>query len=125
MEPDKAKEAIREKFIGKRARVLTKNNRSFEGKIMCVDYKFNLILHEAIAEIAPEHNCPLNYQLYNYTDSKLQYMPPSQLEEEEKMRLIKEYMGSHYYFGAIMVAGNDIAKLELLKEEEEGKEGAE
>ena len=30
---------------------------------MCVDYKANLILHEAVAEIDTAHNCPLNYEL--------------------------------------------------------------
>jgi len=27
--------------------------------------------------------------------------------------MIKDYLGSHYYFGSIMVSGTDIAQLEL------------
>lgn len=46
---------------------------------MCVDYKANIILHEAIAEIPNNHNCTLNYDIYNYTDSKLTYEPPKDL----------------------------------------------
>lgn len=58
-----AKSVIKEKYIGKWLRVVTKNERIFEGKLMCVDYKANLILHEAVAEVPPTHNCPLNYDL--------------------------------------------------------------
>ena len=36
---------ILNKFIGKTLKIKTKNNRIFEGKLMCVDYKCNLILH--------------------------------------------------------------------------------
>lgn len=99
------------RFIGKKARVETKNSRRFEGKVMCIDYKGNLILHEAVAEIPPQQNCPLNYQLSNYADSKLAFTPPESLTQEQKQQAIKLYMGSHYYFGSIMVAGHDIAKL--------------
>lgn len=62
-EQQSAKDKLKETYIGKRVRVTTKNNRSFEGKLMCVDYKANIILHEAVAEIASEHNVPLNYEL--------------------------------------------------------------
>jgi small nuclear ribonucleoprotein (snRNP)-like protein len=72
------------RFIGRQARVETKNRRRFEGKIMCIDYKGNLILHEAIAEIPPEQNCPLNYQLCNYADSRLTFTPPESFTEEQK-----------------------------------------
>lgn len=51
---------------------------------MCIDYKGNLILHEAIAEIPPEQNCPLNYQLCNYADSRLTFTPPESFTEEQK-----------------------------------------
>jgi hypothetical protein len=37
--------------------------------------------------------------------------------------MIKEYLGSHFYFGAIMISGHDIAKLELsTRPEEDTKE---
>ena len=56
---------------------------------MCIDYQANVVLHEAIAEIPKEQNCPLNYDLYNYTDIKLEYEPPADLSEDEKMKSIK------------------------------------
>jgi len=79
MDQSPAKTALQEKFIGKWVRVATKNKRRFEGRLMCVDYKANLILHEAVAEIDPSHNCPLNYQLENIYDQKLHYTPPAGL----------------------------------------------
>lgn len=119
MDQAKAREVIVQKYIGKKARMVTKNKRVFEGKIMCIDCKANVILHETIAEIDSHHNCPLNYELYNYTDSKMHFQPPSHLSEEEKMKSIREYMGSHYYFGAVMVSGTDIASMQLLPEDKE------
>ena len=46
------------------------------------------------------------------------------------MQMIKEYLGSHFYFGAIMISGHDIAKLELSTApaedtKEEGKSNGE
>lgn len=49
---------------------------------MCVDYKANLILHEAVAEVAPIHNSPLNYDLENIYDQKLKYVAPAGLSAE-------------------------------------------
>jgi small nuclear ribonucleoprotein (snRNP)-like protein len=89
MEENKAIDALATRFIGKRARVITKNQRKFEGKIVCIDSKGSLVLHEAVAEIHPSQNCPLNYDLVNYADSKLQYEPPTDLPEEEKKKLIR------------------------------------
>lgn len=40
---------------------------------MCVDYKSNLILHDAIALVSPNHICPYNYQLDNLADPKIEY----------------------------------------------------
>jgi len=37
--------------MGQTLRIITLNNRIFQGKLMCIDYKGNLILHESIAEI--------------------------------------------------------------------------
>ena len=61
MDPQVAKKILQDKYIGKKARIITKNNRIFEGKIMCVDYKGNIILHDSVAEILDKHNCPLNF----------------------------------------------------------------
>ena len=88
---------------------------------MCIDYKANVIMHETIAEIPAHLNCPLNYDLYNYADSKMFYEPPKGLSIEEQQKVVNDYMGSHFYFGSIMVTGTDIAKLELSDRPEKAK----
>ena len=45
MDKAKALSLIKDKYIGRKAKVTTKNNRIFEGIIMCIDYKTNVILH--------------------------------------------------------------------------------
>lgn len=70
-----AQSIIASKFIGRTLRITTLNNRLFQGKLMCVDYKSNLILHDSIAEIPKEQNCDLNYYLSNYLDEKLKFQP--------------------------------------------------
>lgn len=119
MQENKAEDIIHKKYIGKKARITTRNKRTFDGKIMCIDYRANIILHEAIAEIPTAQNCPLNYQLNNYADYKLEYYPPSELPDEEQKQMSHEYTGSHYYFGSIMVTGKDILKIELENPKEE------
>lgn len=79
MEENNKIEALTTRFIGKQARVITKNKRKFQGKIVCIDSKGSLILHDSVAEIPSFQSCPLNYDLVNYADSKLHYDPPSEL----------------------------------------------
>lgn len=46
-------------------------------------------MHDSVAEIPPSQNCPLNYDLVNCVDSKLNYTPPSELSDEKKNELIR------------------------------------
>lgn len=84
MSSSAAEQTIRDKYLGRWLRVRVKNNRIFEGKLMCVDYKGNLILHETIATIPPEQNTPLNYELQSIYDQKLTYEPPAGLTPAEQ-----------------------------------------
>jgi small nuclear ribonucleoprotein (snRNP)-like protein len=111
MNSNEAEETIAKNYIGRKLRVRTKNDRSFEGKLMGVDYQANIILHEAVATIPSALNCPLNYQLENAYDIKLQPPVFPQLSPEEREKAVKEYMGSHFYFGSIMITGSDIAQI--------------
>ncbi len=66
--------------------MITKNNRKFTGKLAIVDYECNIILHETIAEIPKELNCPLNYDLENYLDFNMPLTQFDHLPEEEKKK---------------------------------------
>ena len=59
----------------------TKNNRIFEGKLVSIDFRSNIIMTESVAEILPEYNVPLNYTLDNAADGKLKFDPDSSLSE--------------------------------------------
>lgn len=57
----------------------TKNKRVFEGTLKAVDFRSNLIIHNAVAEIPPEQNCPLNAEINSIYDVKLVYTPDPKL----------------------------------------------
>ena len=65
--------------MGKTVRVRTHNKRIFVGKLVSVDFRCNVILVDAIAEIIPEYNTPLNYTLDNSADSKMKFEPDASL----------------------------------------------
>jgi small nuclear ribonucleoprotein (snRNP)-like protein len=52
--------------------VVAKNGRTFEGRLVSIDFRSNLILHESIAEIDPKFNCELNKHLDNSLDYKME-----------------------------------------------------
>ena len=52
--------------------MVTKNGRTFEGRLVSIDFRSNLILHESIAEIDPKFNCELNQHLDNSLDYKME-----------------------------------------------------
>lgn len=109
-------------------RVRTRNKRVFEGTLKAVDFRSNLIIHNAVAEIPADQNCPLNAELNTIYDVKLSFTPDAGLSPEEQKRARDHYFASHYFIGAIMISGEDIAKVELRtppiarKQEEEAKE---
>jgi small nuclear ribonucleoprotein (snRNP)-like protein len=45
MNKNEAEKILHQKFIGRTLKVQTKNNRIFQGKLMGVDFKGNIILH--------------------------------------------------------------------------------
>lgn len=51
----------------------------FEGTLKVVDFRNNLILHNAVAEIPADQNVPLNAELHTLYDVKLTYTPDSKL----------------------------------------------
>lgn len=59
----------------------TKNNRKFEGILKAIDFRTNLIIHNAVAEIPADQNCPLNYELNTLYDIKLEYKDDPKLSE--------------------------------------------
>ena len=65
------KEAFKAKYINRPIRVVTKNNRKFEGILKAIDFRSNLIIYNATVEIPPEQNCPLNYEISTLADHKL------------------------------------------------------
>lgn len=50
---EEKKQAFKDKFINQVLKVTTKNKRVFEGTLKAVDFRSNLILHNAVAEIPP------------------------------------------------------------------------
>lgn len=63
-------------------KVTTKNKRIFQGVLKAIDFRSNLIIHNAVAEIPEDQNCPLNAELNTYYDSKLTYTPDANLPLE-------------------------------------------
>lgn len=94
-------------------KVVTKNGRKFVGRLVSIDFRSNMILHESIAEIDPKFNCELNQRLDNSLDYKMKEIIEKQhLDWSEEQK--KEYIATHYYFGSIMISGTDIQQV-LLK----------
>lgn len=79
---EERKKAFKDKFINQIVKIKTKNNRIFEGTLKAIDFRSNLIIHNAVAEILPEHNTPLNAELNTIYDTKLVYVPDPKLSEE-------------------------------------------
>lgn len=108
---EERKKEVKEKIINQIVRVTTKNSRIFEGKLKAVDFRANLIIHECVAEIPDNQNCPINATLQNIMDSKLAFTPNPQKCPEEQEKEKQNYVRSHYYIGNVMISGTDIAKV--------------
>lgn len=91
----------------------TRNKRIFEGTLKAIDFRSNIILHNTVAEIPADQNCPLNAELNTLYDVKLNYVADAKLSQEEQKKAHDEYVRCHYYIGPVMISGDDILKAEL------------
>lgn len=116
------KSKFQSSILGKPVRVELSDGRRVYGNLHCVDKKKNMVLIDALEEVAPEYIAPINDHLTFFVKNDLKLEKYLRLDEKIKSdeealkQLDSKFRKGKFFIGQVIIPGKEIVKLETQQD---------
>lgn len=116
------KSKFQSSILGKPVRVELSDGRRVYGNLHCVDKNKNMVLIDALEEVAPEYIAPINDHLTFFVKNDLNLEKYLRLDEKLKSdeaglkELDSSFRKGKFFIGQVIIPGKEIIKLETQQD---------